>query len=85
MFGFAEGGAVNMQANEPTYLWTALAALSAFLLPNTKEISELFQKDKIGRSKKTFYGLGAFSGLAAAFAFFASLSLTQSPFLYFNF
>lgn len=85
MFGFAEGGAVNMQANVPTYLWTALAALSAFLLPNTKEISELFQKDKIGRSKKTFYGLGAFSGLAAAFAFFASLSLTQSPFLYFNF
>ena len=85
MFGFAKVGAINMQANMQTYLWMSLAALAAFLLPNTKEMSELFQDNIIKGKPKALYGFGTLSGLAAAFAFFASLSLTQSPFLYFNF
>jgi len=85
MFGFADIGAVNMQASEQTYLWMGLAALAAFLLPNTKEISERFQDNIAKRKTKTLYGFGVLSGFAAAFAFLASLSLIQSPFLYFNF
>lgn len=85
MFGFAPVDAVYMGANVQTLLWGALAAISAFLLPNTKEISEVFQKDLLKRPSRTFYILGSLSGFAASFAFFASLSLTQSPFLYFNF
>lgn len=85
MFGFTTDNALNMQANVQTTLWVALAALSAFLLPNTKDISEIFQKDLLKRPSATLYGLGTVSGIAAAFAFFASLNLTQSPFLYFNF
>ena len=85
MFGFAGDNALNMQANVQTTLWMALAAFSAFLMPNTKDISEIFQKDLLKRPSAAFYGLGTLSGFAAAFAFFASLSLTQSPFLYFNF
>ena len=85
MFGFTAENALNMQANVQTTLWMALAAFAAFLLPNTKDISELFQKDLLKRPSAALYGLGTVSGLAAALAFFASLSLTQSPFLYFNF
>ena len=85
MFGFVSAEAVHMQANIPTLLWMGLAAVSAFLLPNTKEISELFQKDFFQRGSAAIASLGTLSGLAAACAFFASLSLTQSPFLYFNF
>lgn len=85
MFGFSSDGALSLQANVQTLLWIAVAALSAFILPNTKEVSEVFQKDFLKRPSETLYGLGTLSGLAATFAFFASLSLTQSPFLYFNF
>jgi len=49
MFGFASEGAVDMPATIQTTLWVVLAALSAFLLPNTKEISEIFQKDLLKR------------------------------------
>ena len=85
MFGFTAENALNQPANLQTTLWIALAALSAFLLPNTKDISEIFQTDLLKRPSAALYGLGTVSGVAAAFAFFASLSLTQSPFLYFNF
>jgi len=85
MFGFSPESAINMPMNLQTALWGAVAALAAFLLPNTKEISEVFQKDLLKRRSGVLYGLGTLSGFAAAFAFFASLSLTQSPFLYFNF
>ena len=85
MFGFSPIGALDYQANIQTILWVSLAALSAFLLPNTKEMSEIFQKDLLKRSSAILCGLGTVSGLAAAMAFLASLSLTQSPFLYFNF
>jgi len=74
-----------MPADTQTILWGVVAAMAAFLLPNTKEISKLFQNNFLRRRSATFYGLGTLSGFAAAFAFFASLSLTQSPFLYFNF
>ena len=85
MFGFASEGAIDMPANLQTTLWVVVAALSAFLLPNTKEISEVFQKDLLKRPVAMICSLGTLSGFAAAFAFLASLSLTQSPFLYFNF
>jgi len=85
MFGFSPVGALEHKANIQTILWVALAALSAFLLPNTKDMSELFQKDLLKRSSVILCGLGTVSGLAAAMAFLSSLSLTQSPFLYFNF
>jgi len=85
MFGFSPDGALPMPANTQTIIWGAIAALAAFLLPNTKQISGIFQKDFLSRSSSSVYSLGALSGFAAAFAFFASLSLTQSPFLYFNF
>lgn len=85
MFGFASEGALHIPADLKTTLWGILAALSAFLLPNTKEISEVFQKDILNRSSSVLYGLGTLTGLTASIAFFASLSLTQSPFLYFNF
>jgi len=85
MFGFAADGAINMPASLQTSLLISLAALAAFLLPNTKEISEFFRKDILKRSAAMFCSLGTLSGLAATFAFLVSLSLTQSPFLYFNF
>jgi len=85
MFGFASTEAVQIKINLQTLLWMVLAAVSAFLLPNTKEISELFQTDFPWRGSTPIASLGALSGMAATFAFFASLSLTQSPFLYFNF
>jgi len=85
MFGFSPEAAINMPANTQTLIWMGLAAFAAFLLPNTKEISELFQKDILKRPCVQLYSLGGLTGVAAALAFFASLSLTQSPFLYFNF
>ena len=85
MFGFTSENAISQFANLQTTLWMVLAALAAFLLPNTKEISEIFQKDLLKRSSAALCGLGTLSGFAAAFAFLSSLSLTQSPFLYFNF
>jgi len=85
MFGLSPETAVNMPANTQTLIWMGLAAFAAFLLPNTKEISELFQKDILKRPCVQLYSLGGLTGVAAALAFFASLSLTQSPFLYFNF
>jgi len=85
MFGSVADGAVHMPATIPTILWGSLAAVSAFLLPNTKQISELFEKDLLKRSSSLISALGITTGLAASTAFFASLSLTQSPFLYFNF
>lgn len=85
MFGFTADNALNMPVSVQTTLWMVLAAFSAFLMPNTKEISKVFQKDLLKQPSAALYGLGTLSGLAAAFAFFASLSLTQSPFLYFNF
>lgn len=85
MFGFAPEGAINMAASAPVLMWMAFAAFSAFLLPNTKEISHMFNDRLFARGSKLIYGLGIMSGVAASCAFFASLSLTQSPFLYFNF
>ena len=85
MFGSVADGAVHMPATLQTILWGTLAAISAFLLPNTKEISELFEKDLLKRSSALISALGITSGVAASAAFLASLSLTQSPFLYFNF
>ena len=85
MFGFVADGAANIPASMQTILWGLLAAISAFLLPNTKEISKLFSKDILKRSSALIGALGVTSGLAASAAFLASLSLTQSPFLYFNF
>ncbi len=85
MMGFPSENALNKPANIQIYLWMGLAALAAFLLPNTKEISEQFNNGLLERRPSAIYTLGTLSGFAAAFAFFASLSLTQSPFLYFNF
>jgi len=85
MFGFSADGAAHMQASTQTLMWMGLAGLAAFLLPNTKDISEVFQKGLLKRPSITLYGLGSLGGAAGALAFFASLSLTQSPFLYFNF
>ena len=85
MFGFSPEDAVILRANIQTTLWIALAAFAAFLLPNTKNISEAFQKGLLQRSTAVLCSLGTVSGIAAALAFLASLSLTQSPFLYFNF
>jgi len=85
MFGSVADGAVHMPATTQTVLWGTLAAVSAFLLPNTKEISALFKKDLLRQSSALMSALGITSGVAAAAAFLASLSLTQSPFLYFNF
>ena len=85
MFGSVGDSAVHMPASIQTLFWGTLAAVSAFLLPNTKEISELFDKDILKRSSALISALGITSGVAASAAFLASLSLTQSPFLYFNF
>ena len=85
MFGSVADGAAHMPASPQTILWGTLAAISAFLLPNTKEISALFEKDLLKRSSALIGALGITSGVAASAAFLASLSLTQSPFLYFNF
>jgi D-alanyl-lipoteichoic acid acyltransferase DltB (MBOAT superfamily) len=85
MFGSVADGAIDLPANVQTILWGTLAAAAAFLLPNTKEISALFEKDLLKRSSALISALGVTSGIAASAAFLASLSLTQSPFLYFNF
>lgn len=85
MFGAVADGAIHMSANVQTILWGTLAAAAAFFLPNTKEVSALFEKDLLKRSSALIGALGITSGLAASAAFLASLSLTQSPFLYFNF
>ena len=85
MMGFAEDSAVHIPATFQTLLWGALAAITAFLLPNTKDVSALFGTDRLKRSGALIGVLGITSGLAASAAFLASLSLTQSPFLYFNF
>ncbi len=85
MFGIVTETALHKPADFKTMLWITIAAFSVFLLPNTKEISEVFQKDLAKQSSILLYGLGTFSGLGAAAAFLASLSTSQSPFLYFNF
>ena len=85
MFGFVQNGAIQLPASLSTILWGALAAASAFLLPNTKDMSALFQKDMLKRRPVLSGALGVTSGVAASAAFLASLSLVQSPFLYFNF
>ena len=85
LFGFTHADAINISASLQTSLWIALAAVSAFILPNTREISQLLQEARVKRPNTVLYGLGTLSGVSGAFAFLASLSLTQSPFLYFNF
>lgn len=65
----------------------ALAGLIAFSLPNSRELSEriasVFKEGGLPLLGRLLFG--GMAGSAAALAFIASQSTTQSPFLYFNF
>ena len=85
MLGFSQESAVTMAASQAVMMWMTLAAILAFIFPNTMQISEAIHKAKFKHPKVYFYAMGSMAGTAAAFAFLVSLSVTQSPFLYFNF
>ena len=84
MFGLS-GDGVDIPASTETMLLILIAALIAFLLPNTKQLSEWVNRLDWRKGAASPLALGAYTGVAGAGAFFASLSIAQSPFLYFNF
>ncbi|WOR14584.1 MBOAT family protein [Hyphomonas sp. FCG-A18] len=61
------------------------AAAIAFLAPNTKQLSEAFNRTSWSALWTRALVYGGLTGTASAGAYLASLSVAQSPFLYFNF
>lgn len=84
MFGLSSGG-TDIPASTETIALIAIAGLIAVILPNTKQLSEWVNRIDFSKGFASPVALGAYSGVAGAGAFFASLSIAQSPFLYFNF
>lgn len=87
MFAVQSDGVQFITVTSQQLILIAIAGLIAFGLPNSRELSErIAPVFKIG--VLPLLGrlvLGGMAGSAAALAFVASQSTTQSPFLYFNF
>lgn len=85
MFGLVPEDATHMPFTLGEFGLIAIAALIAFLAPNTRQVSDWLRALDLSKRPWRGAGLGGVAGTAAAGAFLASLSVTQSPFLYFNF
>lgn len=79
------GEGMQIIMSSTTFLVMVFAALIAFLAPNTKQISEAFNHLGVTLKFLKTAAYGVFAGMAGAVAYLGGQSLTQSPFLYFNF
>ena len=74
-----------MTADAQTLFLLVMAAAIAFFAPNTKQLSEAFNRTSWSDLWARAALYGGMTGAASAGAYLASLSVAQSPFLYFNF